>query len=58
MLALEIVGCWIALSCAAGPVFAWAFFYPVRREDEIRRRGWSKSFRHGRSLHVLPLAVN
>ena len=43
MLAFEIVGGWLILSCVAGPLFAWAFFYPVRREDEIRRRSWSKT---------------
>jgi hypothetical protein len=60
MLALEIIGCWVALSCAAGPLFAWAFFYPMRREDEIRRRGRSSSssFQYSSSLHQLVLSVN
>jgi hypothetical protein len=58
MLALEIIGCWVALSCAAGPLFAWAFFYPMRREDEIRRRGRSSIFQYSSSLHQLVLSVN
>lgn len=57
MLALEIIGSWVALSCAAGPLFAWSFFFPMRREDEIRQRGRSSRFRCGRSLHLL-LSVN
>jgi len=43
MLAFEIVWGWVLLSCTVGPVFAWAFFFPVRREDELRRRGWSNT---------------
>jgi hypothetical protein len=58
MLALEVIGCWVALSCAGGPLFAWAFFYPVRREDEIRRRGRNGNFRQNSSLHLLVLPAN
>lgn len=58
MLALEIIVCWLAFSCGAGPLFAWAFFYPMRREDEIRRRGRSSNFQYSSSLHSLVLSVN
>jgi hypothetical protein len=58
MLALEIIGSWVALSCTAGPLFACAFFYPMRREDEIRLRGRSCGFRYKRSLHQLLVPVN
>lgn len=36
VLALEVVGCWVIASCALGPLLAWAFFYPLRREDVER----------------------
>jgi hypothetical protein len=35
---LEILGGWLALSCTLGPVLAWAFFYPQRREAAIESR--------------------
>jgi hypothetical protein len=53
MLALKILGYWIALSLTVGPLFAWAFFHPMRREDEMRRRGWSNSFQRRCSVHQL-----
>ncbi len=58
MLALEIIGSWVVLSCAAGPLFACAFFYPMRREDEIRRHGRYSSFQCRRAPHQLLLSVN
>lgn len=38
MLFLELVGWWIALSCALGPALTWLFFYGARRERKARRR--------------------
>jgi hypothetical protein len=55
MLAFEIIWGWIILSCTAGPLFAWAFFFPVRREDEIRRHGRSKTPYKG-PFHLLQVS--
>jgi hypothetical protein len=55
MLAFEIIWGWIILSCTAGPLFAWAFFFPVRREDEIRRHGRSKTLYKG-PFHLLQVS--
>jgi hypothetical protein len=35
MLALKIVMCWILVSLTVGPIFSWAFFYPIRREHQM-----------------------
>lgn len=58
MLALEIIGCWLGFSCAAGPLFAWTFFYPMRREDEIRRIGRISNFHYSSSPHSLVYSAN
>ena len=37
--ALQIIGCWIAISCVAIPCLTWAFFRPVRvmRDERAKR---------------------
>jgi hypothetical protein len=34
MLVLEILGCWLIGSFTLGPLLAWVFFYPVRRQEK------------------------
>lgn len=49
MLVLKILAGWFILSLTAGPIFVWAFFYPIRREKEMNDRFEAVNrFRSGR----------
>jgi hypothetical protein len=54
MFVLEIIGCWMVLSCTAGPLFAWAFFDRAPQAHRRQRAGRSDSFQRGCDIRQLP----